>query len=85
MSSAQPRPSWAKADLSVDVRGESCPIPEMTASKRLKELPEAKVLEVITDHQPSVDVTLPDLAREKGYGFFAEKDGDSYRVYFSKP
>jgi tRNA 2-thiouridine synthesizing protein A len=78
------RPEWAKADVSVDVRGESCPIPEMTVSKRLKELSESKVLEVLTDHQPSVDVTLPDLASGMGYAFYSEKDGDAYRVFIAK-
>lgn len=84
---AQPeteRPQWAKADVSVDVRGESCPIPELTAAKKLKEMPDAKVLEVLTDHQASVDVTLPDLARGKGYAFYSEKSGDLYRVFIAK-
>ena len=83
-SSEPGRPQWARADLSVDVRGESCPIPELTAAKKLKELPPAKVLEVLTDHQASVDVTLPDLAREMGYAFYSEKSGDLYRVFIAK-
>jgi len=84
MSQESVRPQWAKPDLSVDVRGESCPIPEMTAAKRLKELPPANVLEVLTDHQASVDVTLPDLARSLGYSFYSEKSGDLYRVFIAK-
>lgn len=85
MSSQSPRPLWARADVSVDVRGESCPIPELTASKKLKELSPSKVLEVITDHQASVDVTLPDLARQFGYAFYSEKAGDAYRIFIAKP
>jgi len=85
MSSESTRPQWAKADVSVDVRGESCPIPELTASKKLKELAPSKVLEVITDHQASVDVTLPDLARELGFPFYSEKVGDAYRIFIAKP
>ena len=84
MSSTSIRPQWVKADASVDVRGESCPIPEMTVSKKLKELSPSKVLEVITDHQAAVDVTLPDLARELGYAFYSERSGDVYRVYIAK-
>jgi tRNA 2-thiouridine synthesizing protein A len=68
----------------VDVRGESCPIPELTASKKLKEMPSAKVLEIVTDHQASVDVTLPDLARQLGYAFYSEKSGDLYRIFIAK-
>jgi tRNA 2-thiouridine synthesizing protein A len=78
------RPDWAKADWSVDVRGESCPIPELTVSKKLKEMPPDNVLEVLTDHQPSVDLTLPDLARGLGYAFYSEKSGDLYRVFIAK-
>jgi tRNA 2-thiouridine synthesizing protein A len=84
LSAEAERPPWAKADYTVDVRGESCPIPELTASKKLKEIPSAKVLEVLTDHQASVDVTLPDLAREKGYAIYSERDGDQYRVFIAK-
>jgi tRNA 2-thiouridine synthesizing protein A len=84
LSSEPTRPGWAKADVSVDVRGESCPIPELTASKRLKELPPGKVLEVLTDNQASVDVTLPDLVRGMGYEFYSEKSGDLYRFFIAK-
>jgi tRNA 2-thiouridine synthesizing protein A len=84
LSSETARPEWAKADLSVDVRGESCPIPELTTSKKLKEMAPAKVLEVLTDNQASVDVTLPDLARGLGYEYYAEKSGDLYRFFIAK-
>jgi len=70
--------------MSVDVRGESCPIPELTVAKRLEELQPAKVLEVLTDHQAAVDVTLPDLARGLGYAFYSERAGDLYRVFIAK-
>jgi len=84
LSSEPARPEWAKADVSVDVRGESCPIPELTTSKKLKEMPSTKVLEVLTDNQASVDVTLPDLARGMGYEFYSEKSGDLYRFFIAK-
>lgn len=84
LSSESERPTWAKADLSLDVRGECCPIPELSAAKKLKEMPAAQVLEVLTDHQASVDVTLPDLARGMGLPFHSEKIGDYYRVFIAK-
>ena len=43
------------------------------------------MLEVLTDNQASVDVTLPDLARELGYEFYSEKSGDLYRFFIAKP
>ena len=78
------RPQWVHADYTLDVRGEECPIPELAAAKKLKEIPPSKVLEVLTDHQASVDVTLPDLARERGYPFYSERSGDLYRVFIAK-
>ena len=78
------RPDWIKTDISIDLQGESCPIPEMTVAKRMKNLEPGKVIEVITDHQPAADVTLPALAKGKGYQFYAEKDGNLYRVYIAK-
>ncbi|MGA2875628.1 MAG: sulfurtransferase TusA family protein [Nitrososphaerales archaeon] len=81
---AEPRPEWVRADISIDLQGESCPIPEMTVAKRLKNLEPGKVIEVLTDHQPAADVTLPALANGLGYQFYAERSGDLYRVYITK-
>ena len=84
LSAETDRPLWAKADFTLDVRGEECPIPELSAAKKLKEIAGPGVLEVLTDHQASVDVTLPDLARSKGYAFYSERSGDQYRVFIAK-
>jgi len=81
---AEPRPEWVRADISIDLQGESCPIPEMTVAKRLKNLEPGNVIEVLTDHQPAADVTLPALANGLGYQFYAERSGDLYRVYITK-
>jgi len=56
----------------------------MTVAKRLKNLEPGKVIEVLTDHQPAADVTLPALANGLGYQFYAERSGDLYRVYITK-
>jgi TusA-related sulfurtransferase len=71
-------------DQILDVRGESCPVPEMEASKKLKKMKPGQILEVITDHQPAVDVTLPSLAKNLGYPFTVIKDGEVYRVRILK-
>lgn len=71
-------------DVVLDVRGESCPVPEMEASKKLKKMKVGQLLEVITDHQPAVDVTLPSLAKNLGYPFAVIKDGEVYRVRILK-
>ncbi|BAB65894.1 sulfurtransferase TusA family protein [Sulfurisphaera tokodaii] len=71
-------------DQVLDVRGESCPVPEMEASKKLKKMKVGQLLEVLTDHQPAVDVTLPSLAKNLGYPYVIIKDGEVYRVRILK-
>jgi TusA-related sulfurtransferase len=81
---SETRPSWIRVDISIDLQGESCPIPEMTVWERLKKMSPGQVIEVLTDHQPAADVTLPALAKGLGYPFFSERNGDLYRVYIEK-
>ncbi|MUN29020.1 sulfurtransferase TusA family protein [Sulfuracidifex metallicus] len=73
-----------KPDEVVDVRGESCPIPEMTAGKKLKKMKVGQVLEILTDHQPAVDVTLPSLAKSNGYPYTIIKEGEVYKFRIQK-
>ncbi|MGI0091170.1 MAG: sulfurtransferase TusA family protein [Nitrososphaerales archaeon] len=79
-----PPPSWIRADISIDLQGESCPIPELTVAKRLRKVEPGQVIEILTDHQPAADVTLPALAKGLGYQYYAEKSGNLYRVYIAK-
>lgn len=81
---AETRPEWIRADISIDLQGESSPIPEMTVAKRLKNTASGTVIEVLTDHQPAATDTLPALAKGLGYPFYAEKSGNLYRVYIAK-
>lgn len=81
---SETRPDWVRVDISLDLQGESCPIPEMTVAKKLKKLEPGKVVEILTDHQPAADVTLPALARGLGLPFFSEKTGSLYKVYIAK-
>ncbi|AHC52073.1 response regulator SirA [Sulfolobus acidocaldarius SUSAZ] len=71
-------------DETLDVRGESCPVPEMMASKKLKKMKRGQILEVLTDHQPAVDVTLPSLCKSHGYPYTVIKEGDIYKVRILK-
>lgn len=73
-----------KPDVVLDVRGESCPVPEMEASKKLKKMKVGQILEVLTDHQPAVDITLPSLCKSLGYPYIIVKDGEVYRVRILK-
>ncbi|EHP71044.1 putative redox protein, regulator of disulfide bond formation [Metallosphaera yellowstonensis MK1] len=71
-------------DDTLDVVGESCPVPEMMASKKLKKMKIGQILEVLTDHQPAVDVTLPSLCKNLGYPYMILKDGDLFRFRILK-
>ncbi|EZQ07069.1 sulfurtransferase TusA family protein [Candidatus Acidianus copahuensis] len=71
-------------DQVLDVRGESCPIPEMEAQKKLKKMKGGQILEVLTDHQPAVDVTLPSLCKSHGYPYEIIKDGEQYKFRILK-
>ncbi|QKR00163.1 sulfurtransferase TusA family protein [Metallosphaera tengchongensis] len=71
-------------DDTLDVIGESCPVPEMMAGKKLRKMKAGQVLEVLTDHQPAVDVTLPSLCKNLGYPYAVFKDGDVYKFRILK-
>lgn len=78
------RPDWLKSDVSVNLEGETCPIPELTVAKKLKSMSSGQVIEVLTDHQPAADVTLPALAKGFGYQFYVERAENFYRVYIKR-
>jgi tRNA 2-thiouridine synthesizing protein A len=78
------RPDWVRPDFSVDLEGETCPIPEITVAKKLKSMSSGQVVEVLTDHQPAADVTLPALAKGLGYQFYVERAENFYRVYIKR-
>ena len=71
-------------DRVLDVRGEECPVPEMKASKELKKMKVGEVLEVLTDHEPAVHVTLPSLCKSLGYPFVVIKADGMYKVRILK-
>lgn len=73
-----------KADQELDVRGESCPVPEMMAAKRLNKMYDGQILDVITDHQPAIDVTLPYLAKRLGYKYIILKENEYVRFRIMK-
>jgi tRNA 2-thiouridine synthesizing protein A len=78
------RPDWVRPDFSVDLEGETCPIPEISVAKKLKSMSSGQVVEVLTDHQPAADVTLPALAKGLGYQFYVERAENFYRVYIKR-
>ncbi len=60
------------ADVCLDVRGESCPYPELYTLDALKEMQSGQVLEVIADC-PRSFINVPDSVKSHGHKIIAER------------
>ncbi len=60
---------FEKADHTIDVRGHICPYPIIIVKKALKNLKAGEVLEVRTDFEIAVSVTIPAFCNKKGYTY----------------
>ncbi|AWR98020.1 sulfurtransferase TusA family protein [Acidianus sulfidivorans JP7] len=49
----------------IDLRGESSPVPEITANKELHKIHKGELV-ILIDHQPAIEVTLPSLCKSLG-------------------
>ncbi|WP_343043988.1 sulfurtransferase TusA family protein [Metallosphaera tengchongensis] len=72
-----------KADEVLDLRGESCPEPQIEIVKRLNHMKAGEVLEVISDEEP-MDVTIPAICKSRGYPCLSVKEGTTYRIRILK-
>ena len=62
-----------KPDEKLDVTGETCPIPETMAHKRLKKMSVGQVLEVYTDHAAAVENSFPSMLNKLNYPYCVTK------------
>lgn len=68
-------------DGSLDVRGESCPYPELYTLEALKALETGKLLEVVADC-PQSFINVPESAKKHGYTVLSTiKDGSTMYFY----
>lgn len=65
--------------VSLDVRGDICPVPLLKTKKKLEELKSGDILEVTIDHEPSIR-TISMMAKKKGYGVEVEEKRPDYVV-----
>jgi tRNA 2-thiouridine synthesizing protein A len=65
----------AKADSTLDVRGQICPYPLIMIKEALKKLTPGQVLEVETDYEPTVSTSIPAFCEKKGYAFEVREVG----------
>ena len=70
----------AKPDQTLDVRGEICPYPELYTRKKLQGMTAGSILEVVTDHPPAAEETIPAYCQRMSYSFVVDKEGAVYRI-----
>ncbi len=55
-----------KSDVTIDVRGETCPYPDIRTRKKLKEMKSGEILEVLTDYPLSLE-RIPRNVEKQGH------------------
>lgn len=79
------QPGNTKADIELDLRGESCPYPSIETKKRLKEMEEGGVLLCIIDRKGKAKRNVVDLTKsEENELVDIERRKDIYRVLIRK-
>lgn len=65
-----------KPSRTLDLRGESCPVPEIESKKAILNSKPYEIIEVLVDHPAAVLYTLPEVARIFGCKYFVKNMGD---------
>ena len=73
-----------KPDEILDVLGETCPYPQLYTKKKLEKMSAGSVLEVITDHPPAAEETIPGYCKDMKYPFVVKKEGAVYKIIVRK-
>ncbi|EZQ12037.1 MULTISPECIES: sulfurtransferase TusA family protein [Acidianus] len=72
-----------KPDKVLDLRGESCPEPQIEIVKNINNMKVGEILEILTDEEP-MNITVADLCKSRGYPCFSIKEGTTFRVRILK-
>lgn len=73
-----------KADVTVDCLGLYCPMPIVNTAKKIKEMRQGQILEVIADDE-GIKQDMPNWAKMTGNEFLGiEEDGKQYHVFVKK-
>ena len=73
-----------KPNETLDVLGETCPYPQLYTKKKLEKMSFGSVLEVITDHPPAAEETIPGYCKDMNYPFVIKKEGAVYKIVIKK-
>ncbi|ARM76865.1 sulfurtransferase TusA family protein [Acidianus manzaensis] len=65
-----------KPSVSLDLRGTTCPIPEIESKKLILKAKPYDTIEVLVDHPAAVLYTLPEVAKTFGCKYFVRNMGD---------
>ncbi len=76
--------SMSEPDEVLDVTGEMCPYPQLYTKEKLAKMSEGSILQVITDHPPAGEETIPTYCHQKGYPFHIEKKGATFYIKIRK-
>jgi tRNA 2-thiouridine synthesizing protein A len=72
-----------KADVTVDARGLSCPMPLLKAKKALKDMKTGQVLEILgTD--PGSKNDMPAFCKKAGHEYLPEIEDEGFTRFFIK-
>ncbi len=63
----------------LDVRGQTCPYPQLMTHIALQRIRNEEILEIITDNPPSAR-DIPIVLKRKGYEFNIEKENGLWRI-----
>lgn len=67
-----------------DVRGETCPFPALHSQKKLKKIAPGTVLEILLDHPPAAEETVPGICAAKNWPYVSVKEGYYWRIKIKK-
>lgn len=71
-------------DQILDVRGETCPFPALHSKKMLQKVAPGTVLEILIDHPPAAEETVPGICAAKNWPYVSVKEGGYWRIKIKK-
>ncbi len=70
-------------DMTIDVRGETCPHPSLKTRNAIKELEPGQVLEVLVDYEISAKTTIPDkICKKSGYPYEVKEEKENDKTFW---
>ena len=77
--------SKIKPDSSMDIRDVNCPISLLRCQKRLKEIPEGAILEIIGNHDGLRADLVSLISRSTGKSLIGDhRNGESFNLFIQK-